>query len=322
MKYSSMLASWLQDEGYTTCFFVAGGGIMHLLDGFRTKFHCIPVVHEHTAGVAAEHFNQCVPKANGKAFALVTTGPGLTNAITAIAGCYVEHRELLVIAGQVKSTDMLSFPERQRGVQEIDGIGLTQSITVASKCLTEPVAKSEFIRLVRKASAPHPGPVLIEVCLDVQGKLVDPELYNSQIEAGAESAIPNNEVILEIANKISCAERPLFLIGGLVSRGCMQKNLEKLERINVPVATTTSAIDRVPNASCIYVGRTGTWGGQRAANLIIAQADLVVAIGAQLDLQQTGFNYRKFVPNSELIKVFPSDTELQRKGPAAELNVN
>lgn len=109
MKYSDLLGEWLVELGYSHCFFVAGGGIMHLLDGFRHRFECIPVVHEMTAGICAEHFNQC-SRHSQKAFALVTTGPGLTNIVTAISGCYVEHRALLVFAGQVKSTDMLTPP--------------------------------------------------------------------------------------------------------------------------------------------------------------------------------------------------------------------
>lgn len=114
MKYSDLLGEWLAGLGYTHCFFVAGGGIMHLLDGFRHRFECIPVVHEMSAGICVEHFNQSC-RSQRRAFALVTTGPGLTNIVTAIAGCYVEHRELLVIAGQVKSTDLLTYPQRQRG---------------------------------------------------------------------------------------------------------------------------------------------------------------------------------------------------------------
>ncbi len=317
VKYSSLLAEWLVDLGYTHCFFVAGGGIMHLLDGFRHRFECIPVVHEMTAGICSEHFNQCTQN-KGRAFALVTTGPGLTNIVTAVAGCYVEHRELLVIAGQVKTTDTLTYPERQRGVQEVDGSGICAQITVHSECLRAPIAASHFKSLVRLAQGPHPGPVVIEVCLDIQGALVDPDaLSDAQDDDQNPTIAPQTQDIARLASLLNSADRPLVLLGGLVSREAAWKALPVFERLDIPVATTTSAIDRIPSSSPVFAGRPGTWGGQRAANLLLAQADVVLALGTQLDLQQTGFDYSNYAPKAQLVHVFPSKTELDRVGPPA-----
>lgn len=317
MKYSDLLGEWLVELGYTHCFFVAGGGIMHLLDGVRNRFTCIPVVHEVSAGICAEHFNEVSD--GKKAFVLVTTGPGLTNVVTAVAGCYVEHRELLVIAGQVKSTDLLKHPERQRGVQEIDGSAVCGPISIESICLKSPIPRSEFRKLVQKAGQPHPGPVLVEVCLDVQGASVDPEKLNQGESASADSLqiLPTVEDIAEVVGLLNEARRPLLLLGGLVSRECAWNSMELLERLGLPTATTTSAIDRVSSQSPIFAGRPGTWGGQRAANLVLAQADVLVVIGAQLDLQQTGFNYLNYAPSAKLIHIFPSQSELDRIGPPA-----
>jgi acetolactate synthase-1/2/3 large subunit len=321
MKYSDLLGEWLVELGYTHCFFVAGGGIMHLLDGVRNRFECIPVVHEVSAGICAEHFNECA-RGGQRAFALVTTGPGLTNIVTAVAGCYVEHRELLVIAGQVKSSDMLTRPERQRGVQEVDGSGICAPISVRSECLRAPITRSRFQSLARLARGPHPGPVVIEVCLDVQGALVDPE--DLRTESGGESTaviLPCEEDIAGILKHINNAQRPLVLFGGLVSREAASNALPIFERLGLPVATTTSAIDRIHTDSRIFAGRPGTWGGQRAANLVLAQADVILALGAQLDLQQTGFNYREYAPQARLLHVFPSQVELDRIGPPAHAKI-
>ena len=93
---------------------------MHLLDGARTRFTCIPVVHEVAAGIAVEYFNEA--NGTGRAFAMVTAGPGVSNIITAMSGAWLESRELLVIAGQVKSQDLATGGVRQRGIQEIDGV--------------------------------------------------------------------------------------------------------------------------------------------------------------------------------------------------------
>lgn len=315
IRYSELLGDWLVAAGYTHCFMVAGGGSMHLIDGFRSRFKCIPVVHEMTAGIAAEHFNECA--STGRAFVLVTTGPGITNLLTAVAACYTERRELLVIAGQVKTSDLLTPPLRQRGVQEIDGQALTKPIAVHSRCLRAPIPRAEFTQLVAAARAPHPGPVVIEVCLDVQGAQVD----RAALEAAAPVAtmpVDSTGIVTaarEIAALVNAAERPVLLLGGLLSRAAVWNVLPQLEGLGIPVMTTTSAIDRVPSSSPIFGGRPGTWGGQRAANLLIAQADVVIALGAQLDLQQTGFNWQEYAPRAQLWQVYPDAAELAKGHP-------
>ncbi|HVT74539.1 MAG TPA: thiamine pyrophosphate-binding protein [Lacunisphaera sp.] len=325
-KYSGVLADWLVEAGYTHCFMVAGGGCMHLIDGFRTRFTCIPVVHEVAAGIAAEHFNEC--RSAGRAFALVTTGPGLTNIVTAVAGCYTERRELLVIAGQVKSTDLLAGGLRQRGIQEVDGTSVTRAITVRNTCLRAPIGRRAFRELVFAARGPHPGPVVIEVCLDVQGALVD----RPALEAEPDAVVPAAQAAAEaarvadaagrLADELSRAERPLLLLGGLVSRQLAWESLPALEQLGIPVMTVTSAIDRVPSDSPVHAGRPGSWGGQRAANLLMAQADVVAVIGAQLDLQQTGFNWQGYAPGARITQVYPCAEELAKGHPPLAVGVN
>ncbi|MCE2692999.1 MAG: thiamine pyrophosphate-binding protein [Verrucomicrobiaceae bacterium] len=319
-KYSEALADWLVELGYTHCFMVAGGGCMHLIDGFRTRFKMVPVVHELSAGIAAEHFNEC--SSGGKAFALVTSGPGLTNIVTSIAGCYVERRELLVISGQVKSTDLLTYPIRQRGVQEIDGVAIAKEISVKSKCLKKVIGREEFCELVKSAWGPHPGPVVIEVCLDIQGAPVDrhsldvesvPALPKVQLSCSTETEIHDQAQAL--AAVISQAKRPVILLGGLVTRAVAWELFPTFLQLGIPVMTTTFAIDRIPSDSAITAGRTGTWGGQRSANLLIAQADVILAFGTPLDLQQTGFNWKEYTPNGELYQVYPCLHELNKGHP-------
>lgn len=314
VKYADILGDWLVAEGYTHCFMVAGGGCMHLIDGFRSRFTCIPVVHEVTAGIAAEHFNEC--RESGRAFALVTSGPGLTNIVTAIAACWAERRELLVISGQVKSTDLLTPPLRQRGIQEVDGSGIISPVAVRAVRLTQPIDHKTFQHLVRTARDPHPGPVVIEVCLDIQGaRVVRQDLETTTGRAAPGSPSRAVAAAEKIATDIAQASRPLILLGGLVSRSVAHAALPVLERLGIPVATTTSAIDRMPSGSPVAAGRPGTWGGQRSANLIVAQADLVVALGAQLDLQQTGFNWREFAPTAKILQVYPCEAEVTKGHP-------
>lgn len=313
-KYADILGDWLVDEGFTHCFMVAGGGCMHLIDGFRSRFTCIPVVHEVTAGIAAEHFNEC--RESGRAFALVTSGPGLTNVVTAIAACWAERRELLVISGQVKSTDLLTPPLRQRGIQEVDGTAIVSPIAVKAVRLTKPIDRKAFKDIVRAAREPHPGPVVIEVCLDIQGaRVLRKELESADEIRESDSSAQAIAVAQKITAAVTAAARPLFLLGGLVSRSVAHASLPSLERLGIPVVTTTSAIDRVPSGSPIAAGRPGTWGGQRSANLIVAQSDLIIALGAQLDLQQTGFNWRGFAPAAKIFQIYPCDAELAKGHP-------
>lgn len=165
MKYSDQICVWLKELGYTHCFFVAGGNIMHLLDSASKQFCCVPAVHEVAAGIAAEYFNE----AGGKAFAMVTAAPGITNIVTAIAGAYLESRELLVIGGQVKVEDMSNGEVRQRGIQELDGVELVFSITKASRTMFEPQSEGYFKSLVGAGQTGRKAPVFIEIPLDVQG---------------------------------------------------------------------------------------------------------------------------------------------------------
>ena len=158
-KYSDQLIDWLTDLGYTHCFFVAGGNIMHLLDSARNRLKCIPVVHEVAAGIAVEYFNQV--SENEKAFALVTAGPGLTNIVTALAGAWLEHRELLVIGGQVKSADLMSGSIRQRGIQEIDGVSIVSSLCKEAVTLKEQMREEDLKSIVELGTSGRNGPIFL-----------------------------------------------------------------------------------------------------------------------------------------------------------------
>ena len=322
--YASVMADWLVAAGYTHCFFLAGGGCMHLINGFRSKFKMIPVVHEMTAGIAVEHFNECSPE--GRAFALVTTGPGLTNIVTAIASGFTERRPMLVISGQVKASDMLTGTLRQRGVQEVDGTALTQAITVRSTCLREPIGRAAFMALVQATVTPHPGPVVIEVCLDVQGAQVDPQLLNDA--PAPASSLPTTaplrhatdpafqDGIAAMARALSSAKRPVVLLGGLVSRQVAWGLRSAFARARLPVMTATSAVDRISDDDPLNAGRPGSWGGQRSANILLAQADVVVGVGVQWDLQQTGFNWQAYAGHAAIYQIYPDEEELRKGHPA------
>lgn len=314
---------WLRELGYTHCFFVAGGNIMHLLDGARTRMTCVPVVHEVAAGIAAEYFNES--GAPGRAFALVTAGPGVTNILTAMGGAFLESRELLVLAGQVKRSDLATGGIRQRGIQEIDGIALAESVSVETLRIEEPVDRARFVSTVMRGRQNRPGPVFIELCLDAQGAPVD----RSQFERDSNTPAPGPSAQL-IANGLEAvapvheltrdAKRPIWLIGGGVSRKTMAAILPDLRRAGVPLMTTWNGADRLAADEPLYMGRPNTWG-QRSANMILRQADAIVAFGSRLGLQQTGFNWQEFGADATVVQFDVDVTELKKGHPKVDVPV-
>lgn len=306
---------WLVDLGYTHCFFVAGGNIMHLLDAARLRMKCIPVVHEVSAGIAAEYFNET--SASERAFALVTAGPGVTNILTAMSGAWLESRELVVLAGQVKSTDLAHGAVRQRGIQEIDGVSLARPVSKESICVERPITQETFKFVVNSASTDRPGPVFIEICLDAQGA---PPIDDASKSASVRKAPDRSSVKIAaetIETLLDQCERPVILLGGGVSREVVSELRKHPNFFNLPMMTTWNGADRLDSDDDNYLGRPNTWG-QRAANLLLAQADLIVALGTRLGLQQTGFNWQEFGKNAVVCQVDIDPKELAKGHPRVD----
>lgn len=313
MKYSDLLVEWLKEMGYTHCFFVAGGNIMHLLASSSKHFHMVSVIHEVAAGIATEYFNESSP--NAKAFALVTAGPGLTNLITALAGAYLESRELLVIGGQVKTADLSHGKLRQRGIQEIDGVSIAKSICSVAELLNEPVSLNRFHEMIGTNGKGRKGPVFLEIPLDLQGRTV----IRANLEQSAPLstiAIPfaSDKIIEQLAQRVRKSQRPMLLIGGGISRATAALMHDKFVTMGLPVMTTWNGADRLNVDHPNYFGRPNTWG-QRYANLLIQQSDLVIALGTRLGMQQTGFNWQQFVPGGEVVQIDCDQDELTKGHP-------
>lgn len=321
MTHADQIVGWLRDLGYTHCFFVSGGNSMHLLNAARQKMVCIPVVHEVSAGIAAEYFNES-NLSKGKAFVLVTAGPGLTNLVTALAGAFLESRELLVLGGQVKSSDLANKGLRQRGIQEVDGVAIAKAVAKSVKRIERPIAKSDFFHLVNSGSTGRKGPVFLEVCLDAQGAPAQIEEGNTVIESKEDfvSGEVDEKSVDKILDLLATSERPVFLIGGGISRNQFMSLIPEVDRLGVPVMTTWNAADRLGSNHRLYFGRPNTWG-QRSSNLILQNADLVIAVGTRLGLQQTGFNWAEFVPNGDVVQVDIDRTELEKGHPKISLAI-
>lgn len=313
MKYSDQIGEWLRDLGYTHYFYVGGGNIMHLTESLSRYLTGVPVVHEVAAGIAAEYFNEVSP--GKRALALVTTGPGITNAVTAIAGAWLESRELLVIGGQVKTSDLATDGLRGRGIQEVNGVELLRSTTKGAVQFRAPVTAAEFKRIVSASWTPRKGPVFIEFPLDVQA--VD----RAQESIGAVEAVELTRAsaaqIDDVVARFNAARKPVLLIGGGVSHATAEALQHRLAQAGVATMTTYNGADRVDADAPYYLGRPNTWG-QRSSNILIQQSDLIIAVGTRLGMQQTGFNWQEFGREAHIVQVDIDPKELRKGHPRVD----
>ena len=312
---------YLRDEGYTHCFYVAGGNSMHLLESASRYFECVPTVHEVTAAIAAEYFVASGPT---KAFALVTAGPGLTNMITGIAGAWLESHELLVVGGQVKSANLKANGIRQGGIQEIDGIALTRSITKGTLRIQTPIANSEIKETLDLGTTGRKGPIFIEICLDASAAQVSfsigkPSRVLEHVDHGPSAQISLSD-LSRLNQSIKDSFRPIVLLGNGISREDAQHLVGELGKLKIPVATTWSGADRCGFDYPYYAGRPNTFG-MRWANIFQQQADLLISIGSSLGLQQTGFNVDEFLPVGKIIQIDIDDAELAKGNPRERIGI-
>jgi acetolactate synthase-1/2/3 large subunit len=321
MKYSDFFTKVLVDLGYSHCFFVAGGNIMHLIESLSKNLVMIPVVNEVASVISAEYFNEVSRQQGNKALALVTAGPGVTNAITGIAGAFTESREVLVVGGQVKSADLSRGELRQRGIQEIDGIALTSPITVRTLRIESPISQVELIRFLHQGESARKGPLFIEFCLDAQNQ-PSPDPYSSAMSNAEDNNFlsPENTLIDEVSNLLQNAKRPVLLIGSGINLNYFPELLSVTKELGIPLLTSWNAADRVASDVENYFGRPNNWG-QRHSNLILQQSDLLIAAGTRLGFQQTGFNYEEFAPLAKIVHIDIDSAEIHKGHPRVDIGI-
>jgi acetolactate synthase-1/2/3 large subunit len=310
----------LKEFGYSTCFFVGGGNSMFLLEAASRYFTCIPVIHEVSAAIGAEYFNQ-TSKDNSRAFALVTAGPGLTNLVTGIAGAWLDSRELLVVGGQSKTTHLAKNSVRQIGHQEVNGYRIVNPITKKSYRIVKPLKKRKLYKIISQTWSHRPGPVFVEVCLDVSAKETfiekDGEVF---CEKKPRQKKLSNYKALRVKSQIKKSHRPLLLLGGGVTIEDGIKIQEVAKQFSLPIACTWTGADRVNSDYEYYAGRPNTYG-MRWSNIFLQQSDLVIAVGTSLGYQQTGFNVKNFAPLAKIIHVDIDKGELKKLNPRKRLRI-
>ena len=272
---------------------------MFLLKSAAARFECVPVVHEVATGIAADYATE----AGVKSFALVTTGPAVTNIATAMAGAHLESKFLLVVAGQVKSTDMSQGRIRQKGIQELDAKSFTSSISSSVLSIDRPVDKQKVMLALDHAKTRRAGVCFIEICVDIQNVPATDDLETSHLSFHREQHFQGDP-----AEILKNSERPLVILGSDTKRHSLIPRL--CEFAQIPVATTWTAMDRVDSRSPVYAGRPNHYG-MRWANLVIQQADAIFAMGTRLGMQTTGFNVAEFAPKAKIFMNYSDYEEIQ-----------
>lgn len=322
MKLSDYIAEFIYNLGVRHIFMLPGGGAMHLNDsiGRRSGLEYICNLHEQGSAIAAEAYGQY----SGLGVAMVTTGPGGTNALTGVAGAWLESTPLLVISGQVKRADLVGIRGvRQIGFQEIDIVKVVSPITKYAVTVTDPLDIRRCMEeAVWRATHDRPGPVWVDIPLDVQAADITPELLAGF--ASPATIDRTGEIAQAVARTVQLlrgARRPVVLAGnGVRHARAVQDFIRWAERIEIPVLTTWKALDFVPDDWSLYVGRPGAVG-QRAANFAQQTCDLFISIGARLDFGQTAYNHAHFAPGAKRIVVDIDSAELAKLQMSLEVSL-
>jgi acetolactate synthase-1/2/3 large subunit len=329
MKVSDYIAQYLVQAGIEHVFMVTGGGAMHLNDGLgrQKDLKVVCCHHEQACAMAADSYFRLsgrLPAVN------VTTGPGGTNTLTGVWGAHVDSQGMIVISGQVKwetTTRSTDLPLRQLGDQEIDIARLVAPITKYAHMVTEPDSiRYHLEKALYLARNGRPGPVWLDVPMNVQGAPIDPEtlrgfdpaeLDQGEVLSGEEISRAAHQVLLRLQK----AERPVILAGSGVRLGGAQEELLRFaQKHMIPIVTAWNAHDLVHDDFPTYVGRPGTIG-DRAGNFAIQNADLVLSLGCRLNIRQISYNWENWARHAYKIIVDIDPAELQKPTLAPDLPI-
>ena len=328
MRVADYIAHTLNAYGITDVFLVTGGGAMHLNDAIGRHPGLRPICchHEQVCAMAAESYFRL----SGRLAAVnVTSGPGGTNTITGVYGAFVDSLGMIVISGQVKWETLVrstNLPLRQLGDQELDIIPLVQHITKYAVMVTDPAdVRYHLERALYLATAGRPGPVWLDVPLNVQGAQIEPATLRAYDPAEDRPSLPTTDIpaaCQDIARRVAAAARPVVMVGtGVRISGTQQHLLDLVERWGVPVVTAWNAHDLVPDDDGHFAGRPGTIG-TRAGNFAVQNADLVVVLGCRLNIRQVSYAWQYFARAGKVIMVDIDAAELRKPTLQVELGIH
>jgi acetolactate synthase I/II/III large subunit len=314
MKISDYVINTLAAEGVTHIFEVCGGAISHFLDSLygRSAIRTVSMHHEMAAAIAAEGYSRA---SENIGVAMATSGPGATNLITGIGSCYFDSIPCLFITGQVNTYEYkFGKPVRQIGFQETDIVSIVKPIIKNAVLVKDPQDTQEILeKSIIIAKTGRPGPVLIDFPLDIQRSSIEQLKPCIDKFHKSDSITPDQDLNKILKSLIKNSNRPLILAGGGVRSSKATKELfDFAHTTGIPVVVSLMGLDSFPHDDSLYVGMIGTYGN-RYANLTIANADLIIALGTRFDTRQTGTKPETFARKAKIIHVDIDAHELNNK---------
>lgn len=342
MKVSDYLAAKLSAHGFSSVYLVTGGGAMHLNDAFarhpELDVHCFH--HEQAAAIAAEGYARTILK---PCVLNVTTGPGALNALVGVYGAYVDSIPMFVVSGQVKVETLAAtyseVPLRQLGDQEVDIVSMVRPIVKYVRTINK---VSDVFDIVNRAlflmSSGRPGPVWLDIPIDIQAARLPNEKIDDEIKSSANHATitddllrdsgstPNTVLELNRAKlnrepptdlfklaieRLKQSKRPVILVGTGVS-GVGRTYLNQLmSLVDIPIVHGWNALDLVPSDHKNFAGRPGTVG-DRAGNYAVQGADFLIILGCRLNIRQISYGWKSFAKHAYKVMVDIDQAELDK----------
>jgi len=319
MKLSDYIIDVLVKHGVKHVFMLPGGGAMHLNDSLGKRggeIEFVPVLHEQAASIAAEAYAKVTNKLG---VAMVTSGPAGTNAVTGVAGAWLDSMPCLFISGQVKRADLKTGTSlRQLGSQEVDIVSIVQSITKYAVTITDPKdIRYHLEKALYLATYGRPGPVWVDIPLDVQATQIEPfELIPFSPEAvdcdNTKEKLRIREDIHKLIAMLQESKRPVLVAGnGIRIANAVEDFHRLLNVLNVPVLTTWLGMDLISEEDLLFAGRPGAIA-PRGANFALQNADLMIVIGSRLDMAFTGYAHDNMAREAKKVIIDIDEAEIKK----------
>lgn len=317
-KVSDYIADFIARWGIQDIFTVTGGGAMHLNDAFghHEKLHCTYQHHEQACAMAAEAYARVE---NKMAAVCVTTGPGATNAITGVLGGWMDSIPMIIFSGQARYATTVpasGLPLRSMGVQECNIVPVVTPLTKYAHMVVHPEdIRYHLEKALYFAVTGRPGPVWLDIPLDVQGAVVETEKMPSYDPKENPELLPKSiseDVVEQILDKLQESSRPVLFPGnGVRLAGAIEEFRYLAEILGVPVITGMSSVDAIESDHPLFVGRSGGTG-TRPGNFALQNSDVLLSIGNRQGFAQTGFQFKDWARESYTILNDIDENELKK----------
>lgn len=321
IKLSDYIFSFLKAKGVKHIFMLPGGGAMHLVDSLgNSGIEYICVQHEQAASCAAEAYGQ---HTNTPGVVLVTAGPGATNTITGVTAGWIDSTPMFIISGQAKRADLVGEKGvRQIGNQEVQIVEMIKPVTkYAVQILEANDIKYHLERAWYEAGTGRMGPVWLDIPLDVQSAMIEEDNLKGFVPGSIEEGDWEHEIV-HCIHLIQESKKPLILVGNGVKSAEAEQKLEMfLRKVSIPVCTTWKSLDMFAEDDPLYVGHPGGMG-DRGANFILQEADLLIILGSRVDNSITAFNEPDFAHNAKKVIVDIDINEINKFVMPFEIAIN